>query len=393
MSFSSTAKRIGSDRLKAAVRFVTVGVLTTAVTLSPAVSGNDAFLLSGSNMDWPSVIEESEDIRTGRFIPRKILISGVQMDETRAYVTMPQYMKTGVSWSLGVFRLDPMDFEPAIQPFPDYKYYGSCSDTCIVNVVAIFLENGVLWALDSGKVNTIRRPIPLRPPQLLAIDLKTDTVDRAIDLQPVTSSESTLQHIVAQRTLNGHLFVFISDATRRKIIVYNVNADALHVVPLPEAMPPAATTWNVMLHLFTVNKAGKSFVYFTYQKSPKLYALESWSNESIQFGSMVEIGLKPTAMVFFSSDGGTNVYFRLPHSTEVYAWDANTPLDIANFRLVHRSYLYLTPTAVVAGWRDTLWSMESNYDEYVLCNVDCTGPRTLLRPVKTTVDDCDSYIL
>jgi len=124
-----------------------------------------------------------------------------------------------------------------------------------------------------------------------------------------------------------------------------------------------------------------------------MFALEAWSRASVAHGAVSEVGVKPVGMHVLGSDRGTNVYFRTAgggNDNDVWAWDVNRPLEVRSFVLVHRSYLYLTPTAVVAGWRNAVWTVESNYEEYAAGNVDCTGPRTLLRPLNGgAADDCN----
>jgi len=385
----------------------TVVALLEMSWLAAAAVANSygTFLLSGSNLEWPSVTEESSDILFGRYEPRKILVHGFQMDGDRAYVSMPRFAKTGVPWSLGVFRLDAADFEPDIRPYPDYRNHGSCGGngvTCIVNVVDAYVEGGVLWALDAGTVNVLWNPVRLGPAQLVAVNLTTDAVTAAVDLSAVTRPDSVLEYVVAVRTSCGRLHVYVSDVGRHKIIVYDVDAGRLRAIRLPETIPPADRHRRAVLHLVPVGVAGRGYVYFTYRHSGYVFALDAWSAESVAHGAVSEVGVKPVAMHVLGSDRGTNVYFRTSGgsgggggSTDVWAWDVNRPLEVRSFALVHRSYLYLTPTAVVAGWRNAMWTVESNYDEYVAGNVDCTGPRTLLRPLNGggAADDCNEILL
>lgn len=374
-------------------------LLFVLVSRIAAADKYGTFLLSGSNLEWPSVAEESGDILYGRYEPRKILVHGFQMDGDRAYVTMPRFTKTGVPWSLGVFRLDASDFEPDIRPYPDYGHHdgrtcgGAAGRTCIVNVVDAYVEAGVLWALDTGTVNVLWKPLRLGPAQLIAVDLATDTVIRATDLSPVTWPDSVLEHVVAVRTSCGQLFVYVSDVARHRIVVYDAAAGRLHAIRLPETIPVDGHQRRAVLYLVPVGVAGRAYVYFTYRHSGYVFSVDAWSRDSVTHGAVSEVGVKPVAMHVLGSDGGTNVYFRTSGGgTDVWAWDVNRPLDVRSFVLVHRSYLYLTPTAVVAGWRNTVWTVESNYDEYTAGNVDCTGPRTLLRPLNGGADGCNEIL-
>uniref|UniRef100_A0A2S2PAI7 Protein yellow n=1 Tax=Schizaphis graminum TaxID=13262 RepID=A0A2S2PAI7_SCHGA len=374
-------------------------ILLARVSWLAAAAKYGTFLLSGSNLEWPSVTEESSDILYGRYEPRKILVHGFQMDDERAYVTMPRFAKSGVPWSLGVFRLDVSDFEPDIRPYPDYGNHGSrCGGgrACMVNVIDVYIETGVLWALDTGTVNVLWKPLRLGPAQLIAVNLTTDAVIGATDLSTVTWPDSVVEHVVAARTSCGRLHVYVSDVGRHKIIVYDVDARRLHTIRLPETIPVECHR-RAVLYLAPVTVAGRAYVYFTYRHSGYVYALDAWSQESVAHGAVFEVGVKPVVMHVLGSDRGTNVYFRTASGgTDVWSWDVNRPLEVRSFVLVHRSYLYLTPTAVVAGWRDAVWTVESNYDEYTAGNVDCTGPRTLLRPLNgggAAADDCNEIVL
>ncbi|XP_022162360.1 protein yellow-like [Myzus persicae] len=385
---------------KASIMILIETTIILLVEMWLAVAENyGTFLLSGSNLEWPSVAEESSDILFGRYEPRKILVHGFQMDNERAYVAMPRFMKTGVPWSLGVFRLDVMDFEPDIRPYPDYSNYGSCSagrtSTCIVNVVDVFIENGVLWALDTGTINVLWKPLRQGPPQLISVNLTTHTVIGFTDLSAITWPNSVLEYVVAVRTSCGQLNVYVSDVGRHKIIVYDVDAGRLHSIQLPETIPVDSHR-RAVLHLVPVGVAGRGYVYFTYRHSGYMFALDAWSRESVTHGAVSEVGVKPVGMHVLGSDRGTNVYFRTAgdgNGNDVWAWDVNRPLEVRSFVLVHRSYLYLTPTAVVAGWRNAVWTVESNYYEYTSGNVDCTGPRSLLRPLNGGAADDTNEVL
>lgn len=385
----------------------TAAVLLLAVLLQPPrTAGRDdgngnfgSFLLSGSNLVWPSAAAESDDVRSGRYDPRKILVRGIQMVGDRAFVSMPRLTRTGVPWTLGTFRLDAMDFEPDIRPYPLYEHHyqgrgggGGATTACMVNVVDVFAEGGVLWALDAGTTNEMRRPARLGPAQLVAVNLTTDAVIGATDLSAVTRpGASVLEHVVAVRTACGRLYVYVSDAGRHAIVVYDAAAGRLHTVPVPETVS-AAHHRRVSLHMVPVGRAGRGYVYFTYRQSGAVFALDAWSPESVAHGSVSAVpGAKPVDMHVLGSDRGTTVYFRTDGAgaADVWAWDVNRPLDARSFRLVHRGYMrYLAATAVVAGWRDVVWSLESNYAEFAAGAVDCTGPRTLLRPLRIAGDCC-----
>lgn len=387
----------------AAVAVVVAEMLTLA---SAAASTNRlvTFLLSGSNLEWPSTTDRAEDARNCRYNPKKILINGVQMHDDRGFLTMPKMKKNGVPWSLGVFRLDPMDFEPVIRPYPDYRNHGmycrggggqknGTAGVCIINVVDTYELDGVLWTLDAGVVNTQKKPTRLGPPQLVGIDLATDTVMTVKDLSVVASPNTArLQYVVAQRTRCKQQFVFASDASQHAIVVYDVDADKLKVVQLPENLP-AIHRRHAILHLMSVNRDGQGYLYMTYQHSSFVYALSSWSSEIVYHGTVTEVAVKPFDMHILGSDRGTVVYFQLLGCSDVWAWDVNRPLRADLLRHVHSGYMaYLTPTAVTAGWRDAVWALESNYDDYVGDKVDCTGPRTLLRPLNRSMpgySDCD----
>lgn len=373
----------------------TVTLVMIMVVVVSSADEYGTFLLSGSNMEWPSVDDESNDILYGRYEPRKVLARRVQMDDERAYVIMPSTSDAGVPWTLGAFRLDPVNFEPDIRPFPGYRHYGSCAGGTdspvvrIVNAMDAYVDSGVLWVLDSGMANAQPRRRPLRagPAQLIAVNLTTDEVIKAVDLSTVTGPDSQLEYVVAQRTSCGRLYVYVSDASRHAMAVYDADGGRLHVVPLPEKVSAAHHRKRLSLYLMAVNRCARNYVYFTFRQSSRVYALDAWRNESVQHGSVSEVqGVKPADMVVLGTDRGTIVYFRAGSSTDVWAWDVNKPLDANTCKLVHRGYLYMTPTAVVAGWRRAIWSLESNLDEFEANTVDCTGARTLLRPFRYPID-------
>lgn len=372
--------------------------LVVAITVVAAAAADEygTFLLSGSNFEWPSVDDESNDILYGRYEPRKVLARRVQMDDERAYVIMPSTSDAGVPWTLGAFRLNPVDFEPDIRPYPGYRHYGpgggggtDPAAVRIVNAMDAYADSGVLWVLDSGMANAQprRRPLRVGPAQLIAVNLTTDEVIKAVDLSPVTGPDSQLEYVVARRTSCGRQYVYASDAGRSAMAVYDVADGRLHAIPLPEKVSAAHHRKRMSLYLMAVNRCSRNYVYFTFRQSSRVYALDAWRNESVQYGSVSELpGVKPADMVVLGTDRGTTVYFRAGTSTDVWAWDVNRPLDANTCKLVYRGYLYMIPTAVVAGWRCAIWSLESNLDEYEANAVDCTGARALLRPFRQPID-------
>lgn len=374
----------------------TAAMATITVIMVSSTDKYGTYLLSGSNFEWPSVDDESHDILYGRYDPRKVLARRVQMDDERAYVIMPSTSDAGIPWTLGAFRLDPVDFEPDIRPFPGYRHYGgptACGTNPtavrIVNVMDAYVDSGVLWVLDSGMANARprRRPLRVGPAQLIAVNLTTDEVIKAVDLSAVTGPDSQLEYVVARRTSCGRLYVYVSDAGRSAMAVYDADGGRLHAVPLPEKVSAAHHRKRRSLYLMAVNRYSRNYVYFTFRQSSRVYALDAWRNESVQYGSVSEVsGVKPADMVVLGTDRGTTVYFRVGSSTDVWAWDVNQPLDANTCKLVYRSYLYMIPTAVVAGWQRAIWTLESNFDEYEADTVDCTGARALLRPFRYPID-------
>lgn len=99
----------------------------------------------------------SNAIYSGEFIPQNNIISDVKAYANRLYVTIPR-MLPGVPATLG-YVVSPDNngkTDPGIEAFPSWamNQKGNCSALQFVQGIAID-ANGILWAVDSGRVETL----------------------------------------------------------------------------------------------------------------------------------------------------------------------------------------------------------------------------------------------
>lgn len=101
--------------------------------------------------------ERSAAIFRGEFQPKNIIISDIKPYANRLYLSVPR-MLSGVPATLGWVVAPNNDgrTDPEIEPFPSWEMnqIGNCSALQFVQGIAIDAR-GFLWAVDSGRVETL----------------------------------------------------------------------------------------------------------------------------------------------------------------------------------------------------------------------------------------------
>lgn len=101
--------------------------------------------------------ERANAIYLNSYIPRNNLISDVKAFANRLYLTIPR-MLPGVPATLG-WIVSPNNngrTDPEIEPFPSWEMneIGNCSALQFVQSIAIDTD-GIMWVVDSGRVDTL----------------------------------------------------------------------------------------------------------------------------------------------------------------------------------------------------------------------------------------------
>lgn len=270
-----------------------------------------SFKLAGQNLDWPCSISKSIYESSGRYIPRNVIATRVQIYKDEAIVAMPRY-KSGVPFTLGVTSLRSKNCSPQISPFPCWPIQEEGNCEALQSAVDIVLDvQDILWVLDVGIVNTLEQPIRRCSPKVVAINVKSGKVVKVVDLGNLVSTNSRLQYLVVDYASDGQVFVYVSDAATRAIIVYNVTTDNGYRVVLPKAVTLGSSRKDV-LYLALVRKSnGMPILYFTYLGASRLYAIRAENlREGKTNGTVIDVGAKHNKIVILGTDNGSAIFFR-----------------------------------------------------------------------------------
>lgn len=125
------------------------------------------------------------------------------------------------------------------------------------------------------------------------------------------SSASRLQYMAVDYADNGKLFLYITDAATRAIIVYDVTANRGFRVGLPKAVNLGNALSDV-LYIALVHKAdGSPILYFTYLNSSRIFSIKACHLRSgATNGAVVDEGPKSNKIVFLGTDGGSSIFLR-----------------------------------------------------------------------------------
>lgn len=144
-----------------------------------------------------------------------------------------------------------------------------------------------------------------------------------IDLSPLVNPLSRLQYLAVDYAEDGQVYVYVTDAAARSIIVYNVTADKGYRVVLPSAVTAGVQRRDVLYLALVKRSCGTSIVYFTYLGSNKLFAIKAVNlRKGYTHGSVVDVGPKQNKIVFLGTDNGSAIFFR---------FKGNFALRIVNF--------------------------------------------------------------
>ncbi|KAK9499780.1 hypothetical protein O3M35_002752 [Rhynocoris fuscipes] len=236
-------------------------------------------------------------------------------------------------------------------PFPSARVH---QNGTIVNAVDLYLDtNGTLWVLDSGYVNTLRRPVKEGPPKVIALDADTGKILKEIDISSVVRGKAG--YLSVDERARGPKYLYISDGPSRSIAVWNIGTHKGHVVVLPKLVKKR-TGFSV---LYTVLIRRK--LYLTYFGSNEIFYIDS---DALQKGGkIVKVGMKDPRMVILGSKG-YNIIFRLAGRPEIISWDTRQKLLEKNLEVIDKGSLEMNPMAVVQGY-GRLWVLESNLHSYL----------------------------
>ncbi|XP_063989972.1 protein yellow [Diachasmimorpha longicaudata] len=337
--------------------------------------------LSGTNLEWPCNSTRNIYLSSGRYIPRNVIVTRLQMYRDEAIVALPR-LKPGVPFTLGVVSLHKKG-NNRITPFPCWVIQEEGNCEALQSVIDISLDvQDILWVLDSGIVNTLTQPIKRCPPKVVAIDVKNGRVVKVINIEPYMTDASHLQNLVVDYAPDGNVFLYISDPPTRSIIAYNVIAERGCRLILPRAVNLGSNQRDLM-YMSLVRKSDYTpVVYCSYMNCSRVFSIKAeFLRRGIINNNVVDVGPKPGKLVGLGSDNGSNLFFRMKGESDIYMWNAETNFTPENCILVEKGDEYRMPTQVVPGYKKLMWALESNFQDYIQDTVPSSGTNMLIRPI------------
>lgn len=156
---------------------------------------------------------------------------------------------------------------------------------------------------------------------------------------------------------------------------------------LPEACVPNKKD---VLYMVLVRKQNKSpFVYFTYLHSDRLFYIRAEHlRRGSGSGSVVDVARKPkAAVILLGTDNGSNIFLRFRGDGDIYMWNSETCFKEDNFSMVQSGGDCRLSTQVAPGVRRFMWTIESNFLDYVNKDCGCYGASISIRPLLGDKDD------
>lgn len=335
---------------------------------------------TGGSFDWPCAATKSMFKNTGRYIGKNVLATRVVISKDDAYLALPRF-KPGVPVTLAKVCLKDKNCQATLSPFPCWSLQeeGTCS--ALQNVVDIFLDpQDVLWVLDTGVVNTLEQSERKCPPKVVALDIKTGKVVKTIQLDDLSTPSSRLQYVVADYNPDGRVFIYVSDAASRAILVYDVTTGRGYRVVLPQAVTLNCDRRDVLYLALIRHHDGSTCLVFTYLGSNRLFSIRTDHLRSGNaHGKIQDRGQKPKKLVIVGTDNGSALFFRYEGEQEVYRWDSVTPFVPSNFQLVYNTDDCCSLVTHVAPdyKREQMRVLESNFADFMQGTVGCGANQAL----------------
>ncbi|KAK9299375.1 hypothetical protein QLX08_007612 [Tetragonisca angustula] len=334
---------------------------------------------TGGSFEWPCTTTRNMFKSSGKYISKNVIATRVAMFENKAIVALPRY-KAGIPATLAQISHNSESCEATLAPYPCWSLQEEGTCTALQNVVDIYLDpQNILWVLDTGVVNTLDEPVRKCPPKVLAINVVTGKLVKTVDLTGLTTSTSRLQYLVSDYSRDGRVFVYVSDAASRAILVYDVTLGRGHRVVLPQAVATGATRRDVLYLALLRRSDGSTCLIFTYLSSSRMFSIRT---EHLRSGSangkIHDLGAKPKKMVLLGTDNGSALFFRYEGEPDVYRWDATNPFVTRCFDQVYTSADCSLVTHVVADYaRARIRVLESNFPDYMQGSVGCGATQAL----------------
>lgn len=277
-----------------------------------------------------------------------------------------------------------------MSPFPSWSIQEEGNCAAFQSVVDLFLDPfNILWVLDNGVVDVLERPVNSCPPKIVAINAKTGKVSvlfffksgfsefsmiffflnfqllKSIDVSPLAPSSSRLQFLVADYSADGRVFVYISDASNRAILVFDITSSQGYRLILPKAVSQGCERRDVLYVNLVRRKSGDNVLLVSYLGGRNIYSIRTVHLQNgTAYGQLHDLGPKTDKIVFLGTDNSGAIYYRKLVEADVYRWNALDHTD--GVQLVHRGNPFALPSQVVQDVkRGRMRILESNFPDFL----------------------------
>ncbi|KAL6977962.1 Major royal jelly protein [Sarracenia purpurea var. burkii] len=310
----------------------------------------------------------------------------------RVFVTLPRF-KSGVPVTVASVTNTKRGDTTLLAPFPNWSTQRE--DNCETGITSVYRTKtkcGVLWILDSGRVeNFSPNPRKLCPPKVLAYDLNNGDklIGRYEIPQHVLDQDSLLVTIAidTRDTLCTDPFLYIADVTAFKLIVYDVEknrswrigSNLFYPFPLYGNFEIAGTRFNLMdgllalalgpvhngdrrLYFHSLASVREGSVPVSVLRNQSLFADDADSSWQV-FTISEPARPSQSASEDMSSTG--ILFFGLLSQMAIACWNSRTPFTHENIHITQQDNHTLQFPSGIKIFGDTIYVMTSELQNFI----------------------------
>lgn len=238
-------------------------------------AGEPCIEWTGGTFAWPCKQTKALYKSSGKYISKNVIATRAQIVGDYAYVCLPRF-KSGIPATVAKLNIRKGTCAAVLTPFPSWSMQEEGSCDALQSAVDIVADrNGIVWVLDVGVVHTLETPIRKCSPKVVAISTKTGKILKSISLEKLVTSSSRLQYLSVDYKSPNRVFLYVTDASQRSILVYDVQASTGFRVVLPRAVTSGCPKRDVLYSSLINRCNGTSTLYFTYLSSRQLFSIDT----------------------------------------------------------------------------------------------------------------------
>lgn len=341
-------------------------VLIVVILFGYVQSLSDFLEWVGGPFDFPCRVMENHYKSQGHYVSKNAIATRIQVFNDDVYVCFPRF-KPGIPVTLA--KLNQNFSKVLWTPYPDWV----SQDEELHSVIDIVVDPyGVLWALDSGVIDSLDNPTRKSPPKVLAFHLQTGRKVANLDLSELVVQISRLQYLQVDYSTDLKPFVYITDAATRSILVLDVVSNNGYRLVLPKEVA-AGCRRDVLYAILLRNQCSGDSLLFTYLSGNRVFSIKTdCVRAGTEQGQIQDLGEKDGKIVILGSDGGSVVFYRYEGRAEIYQWDCSNATSFSPSNPLYTSPSCYLATEVVPDFKkERMRVLESNFPDYIQGRVGC----------------------